>query len=404
MCCFSGDVRHVSGTKIFARLLADGRQLLAYAMKVELEQELAMILPLPVLSSAGEAALSFVDMGNEDGFFEALEAAFPAFSVAPAARLFQGPPTRAPLPVFDVGRYVASFVPTVADFARLDARFRLPNQLLGQLPLYQDYGFAVFQLKPLPRAAKKPQKLQPMALTFTPRESRALFFPTVHVHDGSVPAQAGFDHALFCQADGVLAETLGWVAAKESLGAHVQGERSRELVDVTRGGFAEPLWGPLANRDRWLREPRGVTVAELSGRGSQYRYRVKASAAYAFGWENTDRALWIPAASERLPALCRGLREGLAELVAAREKAWHLAPLNDDLPPHFMNGPQLWTGTDYMNGNPATGNGPGVIHFTPFSKHVEPQAVTLAFSRLPDQDGARAINQTLCNLLERAVA
>ncbi|HVY31389.1 MAG TPA: hypothetical protein VHB79_32775 [Polyangiaceae bacterium] len=404
MCCFSGHVKHVSGTKIFARLLADGRQLLAYAMKVELEQELAMILPLPVLASAGEGAVSFIDLGDEDGFFEALEAAFPAFSVAPAARLFQGPPTRAPLPVFDVGRYVASFVPTPADFARLDPRFRLPNQLLAQLPIYQDYGFAVLQLKPLPRGTKMPQKLQPMALAFTPRESRALFFPTVHVHDGSMPARAGFDHALFCQADGVLEATLGWVAATEPLGTHLRGARSRELVDGERGGFASPLWGPLPNRDFWLREPRGVALTDLGGQERQYRYRVKASAAYAFGWESSERALWIPAARERLPALCRGLREGLAALVAARQKAWNLAPLSDDLPPHFMNGHQLWTGTDYMNGAPATGTGPGRIHFTPFGKHVEPQAVTLAFSRLPDQEGARALNLALCELVERAVA
>ena len=69
-----------------------------------------------------------------------------------------------------------------------------------------------------------------------------------------------------------------------------------------------------------------------------------------------------------------------------------------------MNGPQLWTGTGYMNGKPATERGAGRIHFTPFSRHVEPQAVTLGFSRLPDQDEARAIHQTLCALLERAVA
>lgn len=195
MCCFSGPVRHVSGTKIFARLLPDGQQLLVYAMQVQLERELAMILPLPVSAGAGDDAVHFINLAGEEEFFAQLEAAFPPIAVAPAARQFLGPPMRKALPVLDVGRYVASFVPSPRDFERLDARFRLPSQLLPALPLYQDYGFAVFQLKP----GKQQQKLQPMALSFTPREPRALFFPTVHVHDGSVPHQANFDHALFAK-------------------------------------------------------------------------------------------------------------------------------------------------------------------------------------------------------------
>lgn len=145
-------------------------------------------------------------------------------------------------------------------------------------------------------------------------------------------------------------------------------------------------------------------MTDLSGHGEPYRYAVKATAAYAFGWENTDRAQWIAAATERLPALCRGLREGLAELAATRGAAWQLAPLTNTLPPHFMNGPQLWRGTTYLDGAPAVSRDAGRIAFTPFSKHVEPQAVTLGFSRLPDQDQARAINATLCELVERAVA
>ena len=68
-----------------------------------------------------------------------------------------------------------------------------------------------------------------------------------------------------------------------------------------------------------------------------------------------------------------------------------------------MNGPQLWRGTDYMNGSAELQPGPGRIRFTPFSKLVEPQVVTLGFSRLPDQDTARAINAQLCRLLDRAL-
>jgi hypothetical protein len=38
-----------------------------------------------------------------------------------------------------------------------------------------------------------------MALTFTSREPGKLFFPTVHVHDRTVPRRAAFDHSLYAQ-------------------------------------------------------------------------------------------------------------------------------------------------------------------------------------------------------------
>ncbi len=45
MCCFSGSVRSVSGTQIFARGMPDGRQVLVYAMSFEADVDLAMVLP-----------------------------------------------------------------------------------------------------------------------------------------------------------------------------------------------------------------------------------------------------------------------------------------------------------------------------------------------------------------------
>lgn len=60
MCCFSGAVRHVEGTKIFARALDPVRQALVYSMTLAADAPVAMVLPLPV---AGE--LTFV---NLEGF------------------------------------------------------------------------------------------------------------------------------------------------------------------------------------------------------------------------------------------------------------------------------------------------------------------------------------------------
>ena len=65
---------------------------------------------------------------------------------------------------------------------------------------------------------------------------------------------------------------------------------------------------------------------------------------------------------------------------------------------HFVNGDQLWTGTSYMNGAPATPGGPGRVALRIFTDRVEPQDVTLAFARLPAQralDVIRAVADAL---------
>src|SRR5690606_38691297 len=101
------------------------------------------------------------------------------------------------LVVHEVGSFIASYVPTRADFTRLDARFRLPSVLFDAVPAYADYGFAVFQL------AAGTHTVHPMAFSFPTREPDRLFFPTVHVHDGRWCVRAKFHHALYFQRDNV---------------------------------------------------------------------------------------------------------------------------------------------------------------------------------------------------------
>lgn len=406
MCCFSRPIPFVGSTKIFARGTDDGRQLLIYALDVTLDEELAMILPLPVAPGSGESAVSFINLEGEDDFFGQLAEAFPTLMLFQARSA--GPAVRhAPkLQVHDVGQYEASYVPGARDFARLDERFRLPEGFLAALPLYGDYGFAVFRLKPTKKGwfgGAKRQSVQPMAFTFPRREPRGLFFPTVHVHDGNVPARAAFDHALYCQADGVLEAILGWQASVGALGNHVTLPKSRALLDVARGGFTRPLLGSLRNDDVWLREPVGVAPTDLKGAGTSHRFEVRASAAHMLEWQEGERASWAKTASRDLAKLCRGLRDGLRELEATRAAELRLAPLTDALPAHFMNGMQLWQGESHMNGSATPGRGPGRIRFSPFSQLVETQSITLGFSELPDQAGAVAIHAELSRLLDRAV-
>jgi hypothetical protein len=403
MCCFSGPVRFVAGTRIFARRMGEARQALVYAMEVEFDRELAMVLPLPVPPASPEGAVSFVSLARYDRFFDDMMLAFPPeYSRAPQALLGARLEAAAPmLAVHDVGLFEASFVPSRADFARLDARFRLPAGAWDRLPQYGGWGFVVCRLKPGKK--KKRQRVHPMAFTFPSREPGALFFPTVHVHDGKVHERARFDHSLYAQAEGVLEATLGWRRSEGALGARMNGAATQGLVDVARGGFMMSLAGEHPNADVWLRPPAGVEVADLRGQGRSYAYAVDGSRAYGVHADDADERRWGETAATRLGPLCRGLRDGLRELEAARGEVWRLTELTDALPPRFMNGDKLWAGTT-MDGHRASGgsgSGPGRVIFRPFTARVPPQWVTFGFAELPDEDRIRDIRAELARLLDR---
>ena len=236
MCMFSRPVKHVARTKILASALDGGRQALVYAMDVALGEELAMVLPVPVSPKSADDALSFVDLSGYASFFDDLERAFPPpLMAASRSKGFGfGAPQSAPtLVVHEVGDFEASFVPTRAEFARLDARFRLPEQLWASLHRYDDWGFAVFKLRPkrgLFGLSTKTQSVHPMAFVYPSREPDALYFPTVHVHSGALHNTAHFDHHLYAQARGVLASALGWAASKAPVEQFVDLARARGVL------------------------------------------------------------------------------------------------------------------------------------------------------------------------------
>src|SRR5215471_17039363 len=110
MCCFSRPVISVRGTNIFARPDADGRQLLVYSMTINAQNDLAMILPLPVRTPAGEKDVKFIDL--KVGFQPPPKRTRTFSNAVPAAA------SEAPLEVVQVGNFEASFVPTQKDFSR----------------------------------------------------------------------------------------------------------------------------------------------------------------------------------------------------------------------------------------------------------------------------------------------
>jgi hypothetical protein len=262
MCCFSittpiGLIArlfqrpvHVSATNILGRMLAPGVQGLAYSMNLETTQELAMVLPLPVVAGSGDDAVRFIDLSKVPDMFEDLAMLFEA--PVPAARKggftsrLSGPKR---LVVHQVGSFIASYVPTRADFSRLDPRFRLPDALFDAVPHYADYGFAVFQLAP------GKVTVHPMALQFPTRTPDQLFFPTVHVHDGRFHAKAKFDHALYYQTPrcpkvgGLMplaffeGDGLAWVAPSRDY---------EGLVVPQQAVLRRLLRGRRANEDTWI--------------------------------------------------------------------------------------------------------------------------------------------------------
>ena len=135
-------------------------------MRYTAERPTAMILPLPVALPAKEDSVRFKSLKEYPGFFTDLAAGFPALPSSGLMRSKSAPESQAvaaaaPLAVHDVGDFVATFVPSVKDFGRVDARFVIPKDVWDRVPAYADYGFAVFQQGALgfaaPHDAKRSQ-------------------------------------------------------------------------------------------------------------------------------------------------------------------------------------------------------------------------------------------------------
>lgn len=255
MCIFSQPVIAVNNTKIFARLSGQGTQFLAYQMTYESRDANAMILPIPVRQPASEKAVQFINLKRYGDFFEHLDSGFPF--VSPGAIGCSAPPKSADLSmlkVFEVGSYIASFVPSLADFERVDPRFKLPMEIWEQIPEYKDFGFAVFQL------AAGTLKPHPMAFEFQSLNDE-LFFPTIHIHDGEVHDQEEFDHVLYMQHAGldsrvgryqnsfIADRATGVVRSKNRASNFCDIDRAKKLLLGNLLVHREILRGKLPNQD-----------------------------------------------------------------------------------------------------------------------------------------------------------
>lgn len=244
MCCFSKPVEIVADTNIFARESKNGGQFLVYSMKFKAGEDLAMILPIPTPKGSAEDAVKFISLKKYENFFDDLRAGFPV----PKSK--DDNPTRGPKPgndtlkVVEVGDFVASFVPAIKDFDRLDKQFRLPEGVWEKLPQYKDFGFAVFKLK---KPEKDVSRVHPMAFEFPRADKKVLFFPTVHIHDGKVSAKAGFDHSLFCQASGE--PPVQWEESPGLAESFVKVKQTEGIVDGNAHVYRKLMKGNFDNKD-----------------------------------------------------------------------------------------------------------------------------------------------------------
>jgi hypothetical protein len=244
MCCFSQPVEYVAGTSIFARPSKAG-QYLVYSMALKAGSDLAMILPIPTPKASKEDAVTFINLEKYPTFFDDMRAGFPEPRPASRGSLSKDAPKPEPkFKVVEVGSFVASFVPTVKDFARLDEQFKLPEGTWGKLPQYKDYGFAVFKLK------KGEHKVHPMAFEFPRADERRLFFPTVHIHDGKVHAEAHFDHALYCQ--GVDTRMQWKESARPAEMFLTKMGETKGIVDGKAHVYRKQMAGSYKNEDVWI--------------------------------------------------------------------------------------------------------------------------------------------------------
>lgn len=250
MCIFSQPVVSVTDTNIFARLLPDGWQYLVYQMRFETKKNNAIVLPLPVqLPATDENSLQFISLKNYTRFFTDLNKGFPLAlpkSRVPSRGVDSPRSFKPKLEVHEVGDFIASFVPSIPDFDRLDEQFRVPQESWDKLPRYADFGFAVFQLKSLKG------KPHPMAFKFRSRlnmqRGGSVFFPTVHIHDGKVHDREDFDHTLYLQAP----------EFDNACGEYKQRER---LVADAATGYVRSKWPARAFCD--IDASRGIVAADV---------------------------------------------------------------------------------------------------------------------------------------------
>lgn len=201
MCIITQTVESVRATKIFSCFTHDeSSQFLVYSNEVTTPSDNnLMILPVPNPDS-----VAFVNLKQYPKFFDHCEDQFERIpEMSPYASLshsrsLSASYDSAPLPVHHVGSYLASIVPSIQDFERLNQEyFDIPDdleRLLGR-QYNSEFGFIVCRLK------KGNHTYHPFAYMHQKHSCGLLFLPTLHYHPhdrrGMKHIEADWDHLIY---------------------------------------------------------------------------------------------------------------------------------------------------------------------------------------------------------------
>ena len=237
---FTQPVLDVSNTKIFARM-DEGHQYLAYQMNFNSVEDNAMILPIPTPRNPAEDAIKFIDFSKHPKFFDDLHQMFVEQSRSMTLGYTKGL-TRT-LEVHNVGNFRATFVPTIADFERVDKQFKFDESVWNKLPQYIDWSFVVVKLKP------GIAKVHPMVFKFPSRYTDRVYFPTMHIHDGEIHVEEQFDHKLYYQPEWIKSGDFnirGWKTA--TTGYQNYSGILKEKFPICQ----KTIEGQYVNDDHWI--------------------------------------------------------------------------------------------------------------------------------------------------------
>jgi len=251
--CMMTAPAEVSDTSIYVS--TDGaQQTVLYQMKMKAEKKIAMILPIPGVLT------SWVDTSKYPKFFEDLSSSF-----VPASRGGGGPimlGSRA-LPVHKVGSYVATYVPTLDDFARVSPEFRLAPKL--NLAKYgydaPGWSFAVFAFDPECGGPEHAIGYRFQRGADFP-DADALFVPTLHVHDGErADDVAHYDHHIYCSHVGEYGELDHYtkpdydVVPESFQASRLRSNAAAEWFNPYKCCVRFTVKGNRPNSDTWLTHP-----------------------------------------------------------------------------------------------------------------------------------------------------
>jgi hypothetical protein len=89
-----------------------------------------------------------------------------------------------------------------------------------------------------------------MAFEFITAMQGRLFFPTVHIHDGTIQKKADFDHVLYSQAAAPFSGDLtGWTESTQPAGMFMNTNQTVGLIEFRGHVYRSVSQGTKRNQD-----------------------------------------------------------------------------------------------------------------------------------------------------------